>query len=252
MVDEAYIVGALRTPIGTTRGAFTGIHPADLAAAALSELMKRTGVDPGAVEDVIMGCVNAMGPQSGCIARTAWLSAGLPEHVPGVTVDRQCGSSQQALHFAAQAIMSGSQDLVVAAGVENMAMVPIDINKAVLEHLGTTKYGPAWVRRYGDQEISQFRAAQLIAERWGQSSESLNAYALGSHRRALSATSEGRFNDQIVSVNGVDVDGGPAPIRQLKGWQRLSPFVMVGRSRRRWRVSCPLARERFWSHRNRH
>jgi acetyl-CoA C-acetyltransferase len=125
MVSEAYIVGAVRSPIGRRNGGLSGVHPVDLAAQVLSELMTRTGADPSAVEDVIMGCVSQTGPQSIDIARNAWLSAGLPESVPGVTIDRQCGSSQQAVHFAAQGVLSGTQDLVVAAGVESMSMVPM-------------------------------------------------------------------------------------------------------------------------------
>jgi acetyl-CoA C-acetyltransferase len=158
-VAEAYIVGAVRTPVGTRKGALAGVHPADLGAHVLRELVDRTGIDPSAVEDVIMGCVVQLGPQAGDIARTAWLSAGLPQSVPGVTIDRQCGSSQQALHFAAQGVMSGTQDLVIAAGVENMAMVPMGANAAVVKELGVSTKGGGWVERYGDQEISQFRGA---------------------------------------------------------------------------------------------
>jgi acetyl-CoA C-acetyltransferase len=175
----------------------------------LRELIARTGVDPAAVDDVIMGCVNALGPQGGCIARTAWLSAGLPESVPGVTIDRQCGSSQQALHFAAQAVLSGTQDLVVAAGVENMAVVPIDSNTSVISRLGIGKYGDGWRSRYGDQEISQFRGAQLIAEKWNLTREDLERYSWDSHRRAIRAIDDGRFAGQIAPLNGVEHDEGP-------------------------------------------
>src|SRR4051794_12886261 len=135
MVNSAYIVDAVRSPVGTRKGGLAGVHPADLGAHVLRELMVRTGVDPAAVDDVVMGCVNQVGPQSGDVARTAWLSAGLPESVPGVTIHRQCGSSQQALHFAAQAVMAGVQDLVVAAGVENMAMVPMDLNSKISDQI---------------------------------------------------------------------------------------------------------------------
>jgi len=205
---EAYIVGAVRTPVGTRKGALGAVHPADLGAHVLRELMQRTGVDPAAVEDVIMGCVNAMGPQSGCIARTAWLSAGLPEGVPGVTIDRQCGSSQQALHFAAQGVMSGTQDLVVAAGVENMAMVPIDANRTMVKELGANPYGEGWRERYSDQEISQFRGAQLICEKWDLSREDLEQFSLRSHERAVAAIDDGRFVDQIAPLAGVEHDEG--------------------------------------------
>jgi len=207
-VPEAYIVGAVRTPVGTRKGALAAVHPADLGAHVLRELMQRTGVDPAAVEDVIMGCVNAMGPQAGCIARTAWLSAGLPENVPGVTIDRQCGSSQQALHFAAQGVMSGTQDLVVAAGVENMAIVPIDANRTMVKELGVHPYGEGWRERYSDQEISQFRGAQLICEKWDLSREDLEQFSLQSHQRAVAAIDGGRFADQIAPLAGVENDEG--------------------------------------------
>jgi acetyl-CoA C-acetyltransferase len=234
-VPEAYIVGAVRTPVGTRKGALADQHPADLAAHVLRALISRTGVDPAAVDDVIMGCVNAMGAQSGCIGRTSWLSAGLPESVPAVTIDRQCGSSQQALHFAAQAVMSGAQDLVVAAGVENMAMVPIDANRVVIESFGHTKYGPAWAERYGDQEISQFRGAQLIAEDWGLSRADLERFALDSHRRAVSAIDDGRFTEQTVSVGTAHVDEGPR--------RDTSPEKMAGLPPLRpgWEITAAVA-----------
>jgi len=207
-VAEAYIVGAVRTPVGTRKGALAGVHPADLGAHVLRELMNRTGVDPSAVDDVIMGCVNQTGPQAGCIARTAWLSAGLPQSVPGVTIDRQCGSSQQAVHFAAQGVLSGTQDLVVAAGVENMAMVPIDANRVMVKHLGVGARGDGWAERYGDQEISQFRGAQLISEKWNLSREDLERFALESHRRAVRAIDDGVFTEQITPIAGLDTDEG--------------------------------------------
>jgi acetyl-CoA C-acetyltransferase len=207
-VAEAYIVGAVRTPVGTRKGALAGVHPADLGAHVLRELMNRTGVDPSAIDDVIMGCVNQTGPQSGCIARTAWLSAGLPQSVPGVTIDRQCGSSQQAVHFAAQGVLSGTQDLVVAAGVENMAMVPIDANRVMVKHLGVGTRGEGWAERYGDQEISQFRGAQLVAEKWDLSRADLERFALESHRRAVRAIDEGVFTEQISPIAGLDTDEG--------------------------------------------
>src|SRR5499425_3000792 len=159
-VADAYIVGAVRTPVGRRNGGLASVHPADLAAHVLSELMTRTGVDPEAVEDVIMGCVSQAGPQAIDIARTAWLSAGLPESVPGVTIDRQCGSSQQAVHFAAQAVLSGTQDIVIAAGVESMSMVPMGSTVALHKQGMALPFGQGWRDRYGDQEISQFRGAQ--------------------------------------------------------------------------------------------
>ena len=214
---EAYIVGAVRTPVGKRNGGLSTIHPTDLAAHILTALIERTGVDPAAVDDVIMGCVSQIGPQSLDIARNAWLSAGLPESVPGVTIDRQCGSSQQAIHFAAQAVMSGTQDLVVAAGVESMSMVPIGSNVTIpLEKGMPFPYGEKWVERYGNQEISQFRGAELMCEKWGFSREDLEKYALESHQRASKAIANGYFAEQIVPINGVEHDEGPRPDTSLE------------------------------------
>jgi acetyl-CoA C-acetyltransferase len=223
-MGDAYIVGAVRTPIGTRKGGLAAVHPADLGARVLTELVHRTDVDPTAIDDVIMGCVNAMGPQSGCIARTAWLSAGLPESVPGVTIDRQCGSSQQAIHFAAQAVLSGTADLVVAAGVENMALVPINANTVMLDHLQVSKYGAGWAARYGDQEISQFRGAQLIAERWGFSRADLEQFSLASHQRALNAIEQGVFAAETVPLEGVTTDEGPRHDTSLERMAAMEPL----------------------------
>jgi acetyl-CoA C-acetyltransferase len=207
---EAYIAGAVRTPVGKRNGGLAAVHPADLAAHVLKELTGRTGVDPAAVDDVIMGCVSQMGPQTMDIARTAWLSAGLPESVPGVTIDRQCGSSQQAVHFAAQGVLSGTQDLVIAGGVESMSMVPIGSTATLpLEKGMPLPWGDGWAARYGDQEISQFRGAQLICEKWGLKRSQLEEFALQSHRRAVQAIDEGRFAREIAPVNGVAEDEGP-------------------------------------------
>lgn len=221
VTSEAYIVSAVRTPVGTHKGALTGVHPADLGAHVLRAVVERAGVDPSAVEDVIMGCVTQLGSQFGDIARTAWLSAGLPESVPGVTVERQCGSSQQALHFAAQAVISGTQDLVIAAGVENMAMVPMNANTIVLRELGTQRRGEGWARRYGDQEISQFRGAELIAEKWGFSREDMERFAVESHRRAVRAIDEGRFAGQIAPLAGVETDEGARRDTSLEAMAKL-------------------------------
>ena len=167
-MPEAFIVDAVRTPVGKRGGGLAEMHPADMGAHVLNALVDRTGVDPEAVEDVVFGCVDALGPQAGDIARTAWLSAGLPEGVPGTTIDRQCGSAQQAVHFAAQGVMSGTQDLVVAGGVQNMSQIPIGSAMTAAEQFGFTE-GPfhgskGWIERYGDQEVSQFRGAEMIAE----------------------------------------------------------------------------------------
>src|SRR6202021_1791385 len=167
MMAEAFIAGAVRTAVGKRNGALSGVHPVDLGAHALRALVDRTGIAPAAVEDVIMGCVSQLGPQTTDIARNAWLSAGLPESVPGVTIDRQCGSSQQAVHFAAQGVLSGTQDLVVAAGVESMSIVPMGSTVQLALDAGMPlPYGTGWHDRYGDQEISQFRGAQLMCEKW--------------------------------------------------------------------------------------
>src|SRR6267143_899456 len=183
-MPEAYIVDALRTPVGKRGGGLSQVHPADLGAHAIRALVDRTGIDPSAVEDVVFGCVDAIGPQAGDIARTCWLAAGLPEEVPGTTIDRQCGSSQQAVHFAAQGVMSGTSDVIVAGGVQNMSMIPIAAAMTVAEQFGFTdpfSGSKGWVARYGDQEVSQFRGAEMIAEKWGISREDMEAFALESH-----------------------------------------------------------------------
>ncbi|GGV32436.1 acetyl-CoA C-acetyltransferase [Actinomadura sp. LOL_016] len=205
---EAYIVGAVRTPVGTKKGALKDVHPADLGAHVLKELVNRTGADPSAVEDVIMGCVMQVGPQALDIARTAWLSAGLPENVPGVTIDRQCGSSQQAIHFAAQGVLSGTQDLVVAAGVEQMAKVPM--GSSIVKGMDFP-YGEGWGERYGMQEISQFRGAELMAEKWDFSREDLEKFSLESHQRAAKAIEAGYFDREIAPIAGLAKDEGARP-----------------------------------------
>jgi acetyl-CoA acetyltransferase family protein len=224
-VSEAYIVGAVRSPVGRRNGGLAAVHPVDLAAQVLTELVARTGADPSAVEDVIMGCVSQVGPQSIDIARNAWLSAGLPESVPGVTIDRQCGSSQQAVHFAAQAVMSGTQDLVVAAGVESMSMVPMGTTVALpLEKGMPGPFGRGWRDRYGDQEISQFRGAQLVCEKWGLKRSQLEEFSLESHARAVHAIDEGRFDREITAIDGVTTDEGPRRDTSLEKMAELKPL----------------------------
>ncbi|HEY2442555.1 MAG TPA: acetyl-CoA C-acetyltransferase [Streptosporangiaceae bacterium] len=225
---EAYIVGAVRTPVGKKNGGLSGVNPVDMAAHVLAELMSRTGVDPGAVDDVVMGCVSQVGPQTLDIARQSWLSAGLPEQVPGVTIDRQCGSSQQAIHFAAQGVLSGTQDLVVAAGVESMSMVPMGSSVALPMGMALP-FAEGWKKRYGDQEVSQFRGAQMMCEKWGITRDQLEDFALESHARAVRAIDEGRFASQITELAGLATDEGPrrdtsrekmaglAPLRE--GWE---------------------------------
>ena len=221
---EAYIVGAVRSPVGKRNGGLSAVHPADLASQVLQELIVRTGVDPAAVEDVIMGCVSQVGPQTADIARTAWLSAGLPESVPGVTIDRQCGSSQQAVHFATQAVLSGTQDIVIAAGVENMSMVPMGSTVALHKQGMALPFGQGWRDRYGDQEISQFRGAQLMCEKWGIKRAELEEYSLESHARAVRAIDEGRFAREITPVGGVTTDEGPRRDTTLDKMAELQPL----------------------------
>jgi acetyl-CoA C-acetyltransferase len=211
-MPEAYIIDAVRTPVGRRGGALSQVHPADLGAHPIASLFRRVDVDPAAVDDVIYGCVDTIGPQAGDIARTCWLVAGLPDTVPGTTVDRQCGSSQQAIHFAAQAVMSGTADLVVAGGVQNMSAIPISSAMLVGEQFGFPdpfSGSVGWLNRYGAQEVSQFRSADMIAERWDISREDMEAYALESHRRAVQAIDEGRFSSEIVPYGEAMVDEGP-------------------------------------------
>jgi acetyl-CoA C-acetyltransferase len=229
---DAYLIDAVRTPGGRRGGGLAAEHPADLAGGVITALLDRTGVDPAAVDDVILGCVDTVGPQAGDIARTAWLVAGLPEEVPGVTVDRQCGSSQQALHFAAQAVASGTADLVVAGGVQNMSAIPISAAMLVGEQFGfRTPFSgsPGWAKRYGDQEISQFRSAELIASRWGLSREDMEAYALESHRRAIAAIDSGAFAAELVPVGDTAVDEGPRRDTSAERMAGLKPLTPGGR-----------------------
>jgi len=229
---EAYIIDAVRTPVGKRGGGLSQAHPADLGAHVIRALVDRTGVDPGAVEDVIFGCCDTIGPQSGDIARTCWLAAGLPEHVPGVTIDRQCGSSQQSVHFAAQAVMSGTADLIVAGGVQNMSAIPISSAMTLAQPLGfpdpfsTSK---RWVERYGTQEVSQFRGAELIAEKWGISRADMEAFALDSHRRAVRAIDEGHFENEIVPYEAVRSDEGPRRDTSLEKMAKLPTLAPGGR-----------------------
>jgi acetyl-CoA C-acetyltransferase len=228
---EAYIVAAVRSPVGRRAGGLAGVHPADLAAAVLTALIERARVDPAAVDDVIFGCVDQAGAQFANIARTAWLSAGLPEEVPGTTVDRQCGSSQQAVHFAAQAVLSGTADLVVAGGVEVMSLVPL-ASPGVLgaqAGLGQPFGGAGWRERYGGVEVSQFHGAEIIAERWDISRRRMEEFALQSHRRAADATAAGRFAEETVPVAGLSHDEGPRPDTSLEKMAGLAPLREGGR-----------------------
>jgi len=230
-MPEAYLVDAVRTPVGRRGGGLSQVHPADLGGHVIGALIERTGVDPGAVDDVVFGCVDTIGPQAGDVARTCWLVAGLPDHVPGTTVDRQCGSGQQAVHFAAQAVMSGTSDLVVAGGVQSMSQIPISAAMLAGQAYGheTPFVGSAgWQARYGDQEVSQFRSAEMIAERWNCSRDDMEAFAVESHERAIRATAEGRFEGEIVAVGEVTRDEGP----REPNWDKirsLPPLTPGGR-----------------------
>jgi len=230
---EAYIVDAVRTPVGRRGGGLATAHPADLGAHVITSLLDRTGLDPLAVDDVVFGCVDSIGPQAGDIARTAWLAAGLPEEVPGVTIDRQCGSSQQAVHFAAQAVLSGTAHAVVAGGVQNMSQIPI-----AAAMLAGQQYGFAdpfsgsagWLARYGDQEISQFRGADLIASKWGISRAEMEAYALVSHQRAVAAIDGGAFAGEITPYGPVPVDECPrrdTSLAKMAGLKPLRPDGLI-------------------------
>ena len=231
-MSEAYIVDSVRTPTGRRGGSLSQMHPADLGAAAISALIDRTGVDPNAIEDVIFGNLDNVGPNAGDIARTCWLAAGLPEAIPGVTIDRQCGSGQQAVSFAAMAAMAGVHDLVVAGGVQNMSMVPIGYSLTAGEPLGFENpyHGSTgWVDRYGTQEVSQFRGAELICEKWDISRAAMEEFAYVSHQRAITAIDEGRFDAEIVPVGDFTMDEGPRRDTTLEKMAALSPVTEGGR-----------------------
>ena len=229
---QAYLVDAVRTPVGRRGGGLSHLHPADLGARAIEGLLGRVNVDPSEVDDVILGCVDTLGGQAGDIARTAWLAAGFPEEVPGVTVDRQCGSSQQALHFAAQAVLSGTADLVVAGGVQSMSRIPIGAAMTVGADFGfPTPYDgcEGWAHRYGSEEISQFRAADLIAQRWELSRVEMEEFAFRSHARAIEAVDRGWFAEEIVTVGDMAVDEGPRRDTSLEKMAALKTLRPDGR-----------------------
>lgn len=211
-MPEAYIVDALRSPTGRRKGGLSQVHGADLGAHVIKAIVDRAGIPDSEYDDVIFGCVDTIGPLAGDIARTAWLAAGLSQEVPGTTIDRQCGSSQQAVHFAAQAVMSGTMDVVLAGGVQTMTQIPISSAMTAAEPLGFTdpfSGSEGWVKRYGAEPPTQFKSAQMIADKWGLSRHDLEVYALESHTRALKAIAEGRFAREIVPMNGVVHDETP-------------------------------------------
>jgi len=232
MSNEAYIIGAVRTPTGKKKGTLAGIHAADLGAHAIKALMERTGVDPGEVDDVIFGCVDQIGAQAGDIARTCWLAAGLPDHVPGTTVDRQCGSSQQAVHFAAQAVMSGTQHLLVAGGVQTMNQIPISAAMVAGQAFGQPdpfSGSSGWRERYGTQEVSQFKAAEMIAEKWNITRREMEEFALESNRRALAAIERGYAEREIAPLKGLKNDETPRLGTTLQKMAQLQPLAPNGR-----------------------
>jgi acetyl-CoA C-acetyltransferase len=224
---EAYLIDALRTPIGRRGGALSAVHSADLGAHVIKAVVERNGLDPALVDDVIVGCTDTLGSQAGNIARTAWLAAGFPHHVPGVTIDRQCGSSQQAVHFAAQAVLSGTMDLVLAGGVQNMSRIPISAAM-----LAGREYGfedpftgsKGWQERYGSVDVSQFRSADMIAEHWDLSREVMEEFAYRSHLRAIAAIDAGRFDAETVSFDDFRHDEGPRRDTSLERMAGLKPL----------------------------
>ncbi|HAU16451.1 MAG: acetyl-CoA C-acyltransferase [Pseudomonadales bacterium] len=209
---EAYIVDALRSPTGRRKGGLAHVHGADLGAHVLRSLVARNPIPDNEYDDVIFGCVDTIGPLAGDIARTCWLAAGLSDEVPGTTIDRQCGSSQQSVHFAAQAVMSGTMDVVIAGGVQTMTQIPISSAMMAAEPLGFSDPftgSKGWVARYGDQPPTQFRSAQMIADKWNLSRRALEEFSYESHQRALRAIAEGRFDREIVPLEGVTMDETP-------------------------------------------
>jgi len=208
-MNQAYLIDAARTPTGRRKGGLSHIHGADLGAHVIKAIVDRNTIPDEDYEDVIFGCVDTVGPLAGDIARTCWLAAGLSDVVPGTTIDRQCGSSQQAVHFAAQAVMSGTMDVVLAGGVQTMTQIPISSAMTLATSLGFTdpfSGSEGWVERYGKEPPTQFRSAQMIADKWNFSRRELEVYSLESHRRALQAMEEGRFDREIVPLAGVEMD----------------------------------------------
>ncbi|ALE87851.1 MULTISPECIES: acetyl-CoA C-acetyltransferase [Pseudomonas] len=211
-MPQAYIVDALRSPTGRRKGGLAHVHAMDLGAHVLKALVERNQIPADEYDDVIFGCVDTIGSQAGDIARTSWLAAGLPLNVPGTTIDRQCGSSQQALHFAAQAVMSGTQDVIAVGGVQTMTQIPISSAMLAGQALGFSdpfSGSKGWQARFGNQSVNQFYAAQRIADHWDISRQQMEAYALESHRRALDAIAGRRFVNEIVPCEGVWDDETP-------------------------------------------
>jgi len=229
-MPEAYIVDAVRTPTGRRRGGLAHVHGADLGAHVLKGIVERNDIPDIDYDDVMFGCVDAIGPLAGDIARTCWLAAGLAQEVPGTTIDRQCGSSQQAVHFAAQAVMSGINDVVVAGGVQTMSSIPISSAMLAAQPLGFSdpfSGSQGWTARYGDTPVSQFNSAQMIADKWEISRQDMEAFALESHARALTAIAEGRFDRELLPLEGVEMDETPRQT-SLEKMASLEPLVEGG------------------------
>ena len=228
---DAYIIDAVRTPIGRKKGSLATLHPADLGAAPIKALVERTAIDPNAVDDVVWGCCDTIGPQAGDIGRTVWLVAGLPQHVPGTTIDRQCGSSQQAVHIAAQGVMSGTQDLVVAGGSQAMNAIPISAAMLAAEPYGFSNpfnTSPGWVARYGEGILNQINSAEMIARKWDLSREAMEEFAMASHQRAQMAWDNGWFDREVSALCGLQVDETIRPQTTLEGLASLKPVQEGG------------------------
>tara|TARA_B100001179_G_C18594422_1_gene406450 strand:+ start:697 stop:1848 length:1152 start_codon:yes stop_codon:yes gene_type:complete len=231
-MEEAFIVDAVRTPVGKRGGSLSGMHSADLGGHALKGLINKTAINPSIVEDVIFGCVDTIGSQAGDIARTSWLVAGLPEEVPGTTIDRQCGSSQQAVHFAAQAVKSGTNDVVVAGGVQNMSQIPISAAMLAGKEYGFSdpfNDSKGWQSRYGAGEVSQFKSAQMIAEKWEISRVEMEKFSLESHLKAIEAIDKGKFKEEIIPIDDFVEDETPRRDTSLERMAALEPLEEGGR-----------------------
>ncbi|MGO3254862.1 MAG: acetyl-CoA C-acetyltransferase [Glutamicibacter ardleyensis] len=229
-MSEAYIIDALRTPVGRRGKALSQVHPLDLAATPLAELVRRNNIDSEKYDEIILGCIDQVGPQAMDIARSAWLAAGLSEQVPGTTVERQCGSGQQAVSYAAQAVMSGTSDLVIAGGVQSMSSIPLSYSNVAAKDFGFPDPftgSKLWSQRYGSQEISQFRGVEMMVDRWGLSRDSLEDFAETSHQRALHARRKGYFDREILPVAGLGIDEGPREVDRAK-MASLAPIVTGG------------------------
>ncbi|HEY7009827.1 MAG TPA: thiolase family protein [Jatrophihabitantaceae bacterium] len=222
---DAVIIDAVRTPVGKRNGGLSGIHPVDLSAHVLKALAERTSLEPSLVDDVIWGCVSAVGEQSACIGRYSVLAAGWPESVPGVTIDRQCGSSQQAVHFAAAGVVSGQYDIAIAGGVESMSRTPLGSTRA--DGRFGEPYGPLVAERYDNFAFNQGTGAQMIADEYGLSRADMDQHALDSHARAARATDEGRFRAQLAPVTVTDADGTQRVVDADEGIRRGSTPEML-------------------------